>query len=61
VRAQVGRQAIDGSDEIGDGVERGRLTPRRSNRALQTLADDIGLRTLPPPRFRFDLGNEGFR
>ena len=58
-RAQVGRQAVHGADEIGNGIKRRGLTSFFwSSGALQALAHDIGLRTPAPARFRLDLGYE---
>src|SRR5450759_775558 len=55
-RAQVGRQALDRADEIGNGIEHRGLTSRGFCGALQALANDVRLRTPAPARFRLDLG-----
>jgi hypothetical protein len=59
--AQVGRQAVDRADEIGNGIKRRGLTPCGSSGALQALAHDVGLRTPAPARFHLDLGYERLR
>jgi hypothetical protein len=60
-RAEVGWQAIHRADQIGDGINRGGLTPRGLSGALQALADNVGLRTLASARFCLDLRHEGLR
>src|SRR5438094_500788 len=54
--AQVGRQAVDRADEIGNGIKQCGLMPCGWRSALQALAHDIGLRTPAPARFHLDLG-----
>src|SRR3972149_6901169 len=56
--AQVGRQAFDRANEIGNGIKRRGLTPCGSSGALQALANYVGLRTPAPARFHLDLGYE---
>ena len=60
-RAEVSWQAIHRADQIGDSFNRDGLTPRGLSGALQALADNVGLRTPAPPRFRLDLRHEGLR
>jgi hypothetical protein len=43
LRAQFGRQPVDGADKVSDVVEGGRVLRDCIGRTLQTLADDIGL------------------
>src|SRR5713101_8490749 len=52
--SEVGRQAIHGSDEIGDGIEGRRASPLAAS-ALEPFANYIGLRDLAPARFRLDV------
>jgi hypothetical protein len=59
--AQVGRQAVDRADKIGDRIKRRGPTPCGSRGALQAFANDVGLRTLTRARFRLDLSYYGLR
>lgn len=56
--AQIGRQAVQRADQIGNGSKRRGLTPSGSSGALQALANDVGLRTPAVARFDLDLGYE---
>ena len=54
-RAQIGWQAAHRADDIGDGLERGGVTPSGLSDAPQALANDVGFGTLTLARFRLDL------
>src|SRR5271168_699000 len=56
-RSQAGRQAFHRSDEIGDGIER-RRAAALARRALQPLANHVGLRDPAPARFCVDICHE---
>src|SRR6266481_2014677 len=56
--SEVGRQAIHGADEIGDGIEGRHASPLAAS-ALEPFAYYVGLRDLAPARFRLDVGHQG--
>jgi hypothetical protein len=60
-RAQIGRQAVHRPYQIGDRLDRRRMPPSTSGRALQALAHDVGFRTFSPAGVRLDLGDQRLR